>query len=82
MFARESVDPENFFLIFFGVLLADSIAIKQFIIDIIRIVSLLALLLLFHSLLHHLHYDFLKVIDCHKVSSDHVAIVVVIILLE
>ena len=82
MFDAESVDSDNFFLIFFSILLADGIAIEQFIVNVVRIVSFLALLLPLYRLLHHPHDDLLQVILSHQVSSDRVAIVVVVVLLE
>lgn len=82
MFPTEGIDAYHFFLVFLCVLLADGIAVQQFVIDIVRIVSLFALLLLFDGLFDHTHDNLLKVVQRHKVSSDDVAVTVVVILLE
>ena len=82
MLPAKGIDPDNFFLILFSVVLANGIAIKQFIINIVRIVPFFALLLLPYRLLHHPHHYLLQVILSHQVSSDSVAVVVVIVLFE
>jgi hypothetical protein len=62
MFLAEGVDSDDFLLVLLGILLADGVAIEQFIINIIRVISFLALFLLFDGLLHHLHHYLLQVV--------------------
>lgn len=82
MLPAKSIDPYYLFLIFFCILLADSITIQQFILDIIRIEPFLALLLPPYCLLHHLHDYLLEVIVGHQFSSYAVSVVVVVVLFE
>lgn len=82
MFSAEGADPYHFLLVLFGVLFADGIAIQQLIIDVVGIVSLLALFLLLYCLFYHSHHYFLEVVQGHQICSYVVSVVVVIILLE
>ena len=82
MFSAESINSDNFFFIFFSILLADGIAIEQFIVNVVRIISFLALLLSPYRLLHHSHNDLLQIILSHEVSSNRITIVVVVVLLK
>lgn len=62
MFPAKGIDSDNLLLILLRILLADGIAIKQLILDIIRVKPFLALFLPSYGLFHHLHDYLLEVV--------------------
>lgn len=82
MFAAKGIESYHFFLIFFSIVLADSVAIQQFVFNRIRIIPLLPYLLPSHCLFHHSHNYLLQVVEGNEISGNLVSCVVIVILFE